>query len=159
MEKGFKNKMKKILIVFAIIIALPIGFWLISPLFIEKKVSESLENIMPSSSSEEKPQVVAFGNFSGLDGHQAEGKASLLKIGESLYVRFENDFKITNGPDLFVYLGKDGRYSPETQIASLKGNIGSQNYEIPKSIDVNNYNEVWVWCRAFAVPFGKAVLK
>lgn len=151
--------MKKILIVFVIVIALPIAYWLISPLFTEKKVSESLGNIMPNSSLEEKPQVISSGNFSGLDGHQAEGKASLLKIGNSYYVRFENDFKITNGPDLFIHLGKDGEYSKEARLGSLKGNIGSQNYEIPKSIDVNNYDEVWVWCRAFAVPFGKAVLR
>ena len=150
--------MKKILIVFAIVIALLTTYWLISPLFIEKKVSEKLENIMPRS-LEEKPQIVASGNFSGLDGHQAGGKASLIRSRSNYYVRFEEDFKVTNGPDLFVYLGKNGKYAPETQIASLKGNIGSQNYEIPRSIDVNNYDEVWVWCRAFSVPFGKAVLR
>ena len=40
----------------------------------------------------------------------------------------------------------------------LKGNIGGQNYEVPAGIDPLLYNEIWVWCRAFSVPFAKAVL-
>ena len=70
----------------------------------------------------------------------------------------EDDFEVTNGPDLFVYLGRNGEYVAQTNLGRLKGNIGSQNYEIPSSIDLSQYDEAWVWCRAFAVPFGKAIL-
>ncbi|OGM98615.1 MAG: hypothetical protein A2915_02160 [Candidatus Yanofskybacteria bacterium RIFCSPLOWO2_01_FULL_41_34] len=72
---------------------------------------------------------------------------------------FEDNFKVTNGPDLFVYFGKDGKYSSEARIGALKGNIGGQNYEVSESINPEEYNEVWVWCRAFSVPFSSAVLK
>lgn len=156
--------MKKAIIAIFIIVVLGVGYWLISPLFINKEVSETLEDIvkeglMQETAEQQQPQIIAKGTFTGLAGHKGEGTATLLKIGEGYYVRFEEDFETTNGPDLFVYLGKDGAYAPEARLASLKGNVGSQNYEIPASIDVRQYDEVWVWCRAFSVPFAKAILQ
>lgn len=141
-----------------------VAYWLISPLFITVKVSESIEEIMPKAGEVAEgevvePQVVAEGVFEGLKGHRASGAAKLIKVGDKYFVRLEDDFYVTNGPDLFVHLGKDGVYAPEAQLASLKGNDGSQNYEVPVGIDVLKYNEVWIWCRAFSVEFGKAVLK
>lgn len=94
-----------------------------------------------------------------LAGHSAEGTATLVKVGTQYYVRFEDDFKMTNGPDLFVHFGKSDAYAVEARLGALKGNVGGQNYEVPEGIDPLLYDEVWVWCRAFAVPFGKAVLE
>ena len=150
----------------ALAVGIPIAYWLISPLFITKEVHETLQDILPATSSPqqvtdvEEPQVetIAQGTFMGLAGHSGEGSASLIKINDSFYVRFEEDFRTTNGPDLFVHLGKNGEYAPEAQLETLKGNAGSQNYKIPESIDITRYNEVWIWCRAFSVPFAKAVL-
>jgi len=149
--------MQKPLIVIGIIVLAGIGYWLISPLFIDKEVNESIEELMEDNSAV-RPKELSSGTFVGLAGHNAGGTARLIKTEDSYYVRFEDDFSVTNGPDLFVYLGKDGQYDPSARLAELKGNIGSQNYEIPGSIAVSDYNEVWVWCRAFSVAFGKAVL-
>ena len=70
----------------------------------------------------------------------------------------EDNFNVANGPDLYVGLGKDGEYKKGTEIARLKGNIGSQNYEVSADINLEDYNEVWIWCRAFSVGFAKASL-
>lgn len=152
---------KKILISAGIVIVVGVGYWLISPLFIDVEVSEKLEDIAtsPMAMPVAEMQVVGSGAFEGLAGHNAEGTAKLIRAGDKYYIRFEDDFKVTNGPDLFVYLGKDGQYDGNARLAHLKGNIGSQNYEIPDTIAVDDYNEVWVWCRAFSVAFGKAVLR
>ncbi|MEK9194560.1 MAG: DM13 domain-containing protein [Patescibacteria group bacterium] len=150
---------KKILIIIGIILVAGVGYWLISPLFLERSLNESLEEIVSSSSVQEKEPIVVFsGEFIGLAGHSAGGTAKVLRVGEKYYVRFEDDFKITNGPDLFVYFGKDNQYVAEARIDGLKGSVGSQNYEVPRGISPENFNEIWVWCRAFAVPFGKASL-
>ena len=86
-------------------------------------------------------------------------RAKLLKLEDGTYaVRFEDDFEVTNGPDLFVYLGKDGTYDKGAVLGRLKGSMGGQNYIIPSSIIATAYNEVWVWCRAFGVKFGSAQL-
>lgn len=148
---------KKILIVAIILAVAGIAYWLASPLFIDVKVQESLEEVAEGT-TEETTKVISQGEFVGLELHNAEGTAKLIQVGDKFYVRFEEDFKVTNGPDLFVYFGKDGQYVGEARLGRLKGNIGSQNYEVPPGINVENFNEVWIWCRAFSVPFGKAEL-
>ncbi|MBI2639892.1 MAG: DM13 domain-containing protein [Candidatus Sungbacteria bacterium] len=164
-------KIKVITISLVIITTAGVGYWLISPLFINKEVRESIDEIMPlSTAADTAPpdgsaktdaiKILKSGTFVGADNfHNAAGMAKLLKIGDKYFVRFENDFKVTNGPDLFVYFGKNGRYTANARIGELKGNIGSQNYEVPENIDPSEYNEVWVWCRAFSVPFGSAQLE
>lgn len=153
-----------------LIVGAGVAYWLVSPLFITRRADEKLEEIkkMEPPVSVEKEEAkkpadeftaVAQGAFEGLAFHKAQGTAKLLKLGDSYFVRFEEDFSVTNGPDLFVYLGKDGQYDPEARLAALKGNVGGQNYAIPSNLLVSNYNEVWVWCRAFSVPFGKASLR
>lgn len=150
-----KKSMKKLLIVIMATAAVVMAYWLTSPLFITKRVDEKLESVARTS----EVQVIAQGIFAGLAGHNGEGTAKLLKIGEKYYIRLEDDFRVTNGPDLFVYFGKDGQYAASARLGALKGNEGGQNYEVPAEIDPSQYNEVWVWCRAFSVPFAKAILK
>ncbi|MEX0919352.1 MAG: DM13 domain-containing protein [Parcubacteria group bacterium] len=148
--------MKKILIIIVVTIILVVAYWLISPLFIERAIDESLEDITQEETIE--TQIVSQGTFEGLERHNGEGTASLIKIGDKHYIRFEDDFRVTNGPDLFVHFGKDGEYVAEARLGDLKGNVGGQNYEVPENLDPNSYNEVWIWCRAFSTPFAKAVL-
>jgi hypothetical protein len=70
------------------------------------------------------------------------------------------DFKSTNGPDLYVYLSTDkGAATDFVNLGRLKGNIGNQNYDIPKRTDLSKYDTVLIWCRAFSVLFGSAELK
>lgn len=152
-----KNKFWK---VFWVVFAVVVGYWLISPLFIDKKISETMEDIGTMAPVDSKQVVIAQGNFKDADGfHKGEGTVKLIKSGNKYFVRFEDDFKVTNGPDLFVYFGRDGKYSGEARIGALKGNVGGQNYEVPENINPDEYNEVWVWCRAFSVPFSGAVIR
>ncbi len=137
-----------------------VGYWLISPLFIDKEVSESMKDIEAMAPADSQQTIIAQGKFVDADSfHKGEGTVKLIKSGNKYFVRLEDDFKVTNGPDLFVYFGRDGKYSSEARIGALKGNIGSQNYEVPENINPGEYNEVWIWCRAFSVPFSSAVLK
>lgn len=157
--------MKKYLLALAAILVLVVGYWLVSPLFITREVNEPLSDIVPMVPAEDgsmvtsEQQELKTGFFKGISYHNAEGQARLIKTGGKYFVRFEDDFNVTNGPDLFVHLGKDGKYSNEARLGALKGNMGAQNYEIPAEINPVEYNEVWVWCRAFSVPFAKAELK
>jgi Electron transfer DM13 len=79
-------------------------------------------------------------------------------------VRFDR-FSTSNGPALKVYLSAapatgpgdafDDRY---VDLGDLKGNIGEQNYAIPRDVDLARYRSVVVWCKRFSVPFGAAAL-
>lgn len=143
--------MKKVALVVLIIIA-SVSYWLISPFFIDKEVSESLPTNIES-------EVVRRGGFEGFDRiHTGSGDVSIIKTSTGYVVRFEDNFNVANGPDLYVGLGKDGEYKKGTELAKLKGNIGSQNYVVPSEINLDEYNEVWIWCRVFSVGFAKAIL-
>lgn len=147
--------MKRTLLIIGGIIIIGIGYWLISPFFIDKRVNEELD----LSQEEAQPVLVLRGLFKGFDRiHTGDGNVSVLKVGEKYIIRFEDNFNVANGPDLYVGLGKDGEYVKGTEIAKLKGNIGSQNYEVPEGVNLEDYNEVWIWCRAFSVGFAKARL-
>lgn len=145
--------MEKLLIIVVMLVVVGIGYWLISPFFIDKKVSESLPTNIES-------EIIKTGEFAGFDKiHTGSGTVSVIKSAEDYVIRFEEDFNVANGPDLYVGLGKDGEYKKGSEIAKLKGNIGSQNYIIPDDVSLADYNEVWIWCRAFSIGFAKAVLK
>ncbi len=147
--------MKKIIISILVVLVLGVAYWIISPFFIDREVSEAF----PTQESGEVSQVVKTGEFVGFDKiHTGSGKVSLIQTAEGYVVRFEDDFAVANGPDLYVGFGKDGEYQKGTELGTLKGNIGSQNYVVPESISLDEYNEVWVWCKAFSVGFAKAKL-
>ena len=161
--------MKKIILLVLVIVVIFLVYWFISPLFIDKKVSEDLpavqitnegvvsEETTPAESLSQTLKIKS-GTFSGFDRlHTGSGTAKVISIDGKNYIRFEEDFSVTNGPDLYVGLGENGEYIKGSELEKLKGNIGSQNYELPEGVDPENIKEVWVWCKAFSVPFAKAV--
>ena len=50
----------------------------------------------------------------------------------------------------------DGRY---VDLGRLKGNRGSQNYELPDSVDLRRLTGLSIWCDRFNVSFGAAELR
>lgn len=110
---------------------------------------------------EEDTSTAYAGTFVGVnDGiHNAEGQAKVIKLGDgSNFLRLE-DFRSTNGPDLYVYLSTDKGNSDFVNLGRLKGNIGDQNYKIPEGVDLSKYNTAVIWCQAFSVLFGSAELR
>ena len=101
------------------------------------------------------------GMFVGVnDGiHNAEGLAKVIPIDDASMILRLEDFKATNGPDLYVYLSTDNSASDFVNLGRLRGNIGNQNYDIPEGTDLSRYDTVLVWCKAFSVLFGSAELK
>lgn len=100
------------------------------------------------------------GGFEGAgDGiHNASGKATVLYPEDgSAVLRLEN-FRVTNGPDLYVYLSTDRSASDYIDLGQLKANSGNQNYELPDGVDLSKYDTVVIWCKAFSVYFGGAEL-
>jgi hypothetical protein len=102
-----------------------------------------------------------IGKFIGVnDGiHNAEGLAKVIRLNDDgMILRLEN-FKATNGPDLYVYLATDNSASDFVNVGRLKGNIGNQNYNIPEGTDFSRYDTVLIWCKAFSVLFGSTQLE
>ena len=117
---------------------------------------------MGTAIEREEASILYVGEFVGVnDGiHNAEGQVKVLKLNDSAtnFLRLE-DFKATNGPDLYVYLSTDKSASEFVNLGRLKGNVGNQNYEIPEGTDLSKYTTVLIWCQAFSVLFGSAELE
>ena len=109
----------------------------------------------------EETSTAYAGTFVGVnDGiHNAEGQAKVIKLGDgSNFLRLE-DFRSTNGPDLYVYLSTDKGNSDFVNLGRLKGNVGDQNYKILDGTDLSQYDTALIWCQAFSVLFGSAELR
>jgi hypothetical protein len=119
-------------------------------------ISENLSVATMSTSSNK----TLIGNFVGAgDGfHNAEGVAKIIQLADGTDILRLENFKATNGPDLYVYLSTDKTNADIVNLGRLKGNIGNQNYLIPAGTDITKYNTALIWCRAFSVIFGSAQL-
>jgi len=118
-------------------------------------VSEDMDEMKPDS-PESSVEILKTGSFEGLAGHYADGTAKIIKVGDLTYLRFEN-FEVTNGPDLRVYLTSEGDVKNGIHLEKLKGTKGDQNYLL-ENIDLQIYDTVVIYCQPFGVYFGEAQL-
>lgn len=178
---------RKYVIVGAIILGLAgaaLAWYLVSPLFIDRVVDEGfpspgatdsmataassadqrVEEPMPAEMSE--MSVLAEGSFYSV-AHEGEGQAVIYALEDgSRLLRFDS-FEVLNGPDLHVWLVPVDPV-PDTvgveiegyiDLGPLKGNVGSQNYDLPETFVLEPGWSVVVWCVPFRVPFAAAPLE
>ena len=103
--------------------------------------------------------TIATGSFRSAPGERAAGTVHIIKVDDRQYVRFESDTDIGPSPDPIVTFGNGDRADLSINLGSLKGTKGSQNYEIPSSVDFSKYSQVIIYCRSFHVPIGFADIK
>ena len=144
---------KKIWAIIALIIILPIVWYLISPIFIDIELDEQA----PVNLEENKGMIILEGNFKP-GNHDVAGKALIIDTRREKVLRFE-DFKTINGPDLFIYLSLDLTNDDFVDLGRIKATKGNINYNLPENIDLTKYNKVLIWCRAFRVLFSYAELE
>jgi hypothetical protein len=159
--------MKKSLLIIAVVAIVTIGgVFAISPYFTDTTVDEIIPSTAVQSMMEEKAMMEEkiikkyIGTFVGVDDgiHDAQGIAKIIPLEDGSKVLRLEDFKATNGPDLYVYLATDDRASEFVNLGELKANNGNQNYKIPDDTDLEKYNKVLIWCKTFGVLFGNADL-
>lgn len=172
---------------------LALAWWLGSPLFLDTEVSEefpmSAGAVVPDDMTQEEveaemvnaarasdtemdedmpsstPVALASGQFEDFDkSHKGSGTATIYQLEDGSHVLRLEDFEVTNGPDLRVYLVPNA--NPQSgnevtgflELGSLKGNVGDQNYEIPSGTDIGDYGSVVIYCKPFKVIFSVATL-
>ena len=109
--------------------------------------------------------VVTQGAFHSGE-HHTEGTAQVLQLSSGGRTLRLVDLRTSNGPVLKVRLTVAGAFASDGEISDadhvdlggLKGNIGSQNYVIPTTVDLSRYRAVVIWCARFHVAFGAAPL-
>ena len=111
--------------------------------------------------AETKNVELASGHFQSVE-HGSSGTAAVVRVaGGNRYLTFAR-FETSAGPDLRVRLvlgdSTDGGAEGALDLGGLKGNKGDQQYELPREADLNRYQSVVIWCRAFTVAFAQARL-
>jgi len=149
-----KKSLKIILIVLAVIV-LAAAYYLISPLFRVVEMNE--ESPIESDLRGEIVANILYESGFIPANHDVAGKVLVIDDGDSRILRFE-DFDTVNGPDLFIYLATDNSAEDYVNLGRIKATKGNVNYDIPANVDLEKYDTVLVWCRAFRVLFSYAEL-
>jgi hypothetical protein len=133
---------------------------------------ETTDTSPSTTVSQTTGDIIKQGSFVDAE-HPTTGAVKVI-TGEDgkTYIEFGEDFKTDSGPDLFVVLHQspdiiasaeppnygieEGSY---VTLAPLQSTSGTQIYEIPEDVNLNQYQSVAVWCRQFNATFGAASLQ
>jgi hypothetical protein len=147
-----------------LLVAALAGVYLGRSQFVDDVVDERVVTVSPPASPdrpEPRNTLVARGDFEAV-AHSAQGTARVIRTPDRRVLTLTG-FEVSNGPDLRLYVVEGPARSEDdvdrfTDLGSLKGNKGDQQYELPSSIDLDRPHTVVVWCRAFSVNFARAPL-
>lgn len=112
------------------------------------------------------PRILAQGVFVDADSfHKGTGTAQLAIVDGRTLLRLE-EFRVTNGPDLYVYLAVHPKPASRADVEAgfvnlggLKGNIGAQTYPVPAGTALRRFRSVVIYCQRFHVVFATARLQ
>lgn len=135
-------------------------------------INHTVDEALPSADVRSVPsprattRVLAAGTLHSGE-HHTVGTATVLQLPDGRRLLRLTDFRTSNGPDVRVWLSaaagsaSDGtvRHAAHVDLGALKGNIGNQNYMIPRDADLAGLHSVVIWCRRFHVTFGAAGLR
>jgi Electron transfer DM13 len=104
---------------------------------------------------------VASGSFRAGE-HATSGVARVVRLAGGRRVLTLTRFATAAGPDLRVRLAPgattDGGAAGVVDLGALKGNRGSQQYDLHRGAPTRHAT-VLIWCRAFSALFGAAALR
>jgi hypothetical protein len=122
---------------------------------------------VPEQEAESVTVALSTGEFADADNfHKGSGTATVYRGPDgSLLLRLE-DFTVTNGPDLHVYVtphlnpGNSSQVKADghLDLGELKGNVGNQNYFLPDDFDLGLLGAVVIYCQPFNIIFSVAPL-
>jgi hypothetical protein len=159
----------KLIIGSIVVVVVAIAWYLFRPelIFVNKTVHEALPQSATIAGTAEDPQstVLATGRFHSI-AHETSGVATIHQLGDGKRLLRFTTFETSNGPDVRVYLvaardAKDNETVTQAgfvDLGAMKGNRGDQNYQVPTSTDLSQYQSVTIWCRRFGVNFATAPL-
>jgi hypothetical protein len=143
--------------------AVAAGAYLGRSQFVDDVVNERVVRVSRAPASEDtlRNVLVAEGSFEPVE-HSARGTARVIRTREGRVLTLTG-FEVSNGPDLRVYLvagpaRSEGEVEEFEDLGALKGNMGNQQYDLPRQIDLDRPHTIVIWCRAFSVNFARAPL-
>lgn len=116
----------------------------------------AMSAMVPSIASAEQGSA---GSFTGANDHITTGGVTVVKTANGgAVVILDTDFSLDGAPDPSVGFGKDGEYVKATDLGALTEKTGLQVFVVPASVNVDDFNEIYIWCDQFNVSLGVATL-
>ena len=104
-------------------------------------------------------EAVTKGTFTGASEHITTGGVQIVKTADGgAVVILDTDFSLDGAPDPRVGFGVDGEFVSASDLGELQNISGLQIYVVPATVNVDDFNEVYIWCLQFGVPLGVATL-
>lgn len=117
----------------------------------------ALSVLTPTLASAE--DVTVTGTFTGANDHITTGGVSVVQTpGGGAVVILDADFSLDGAPEPSVGFGIDGEYVKASDLGDLVNIDGLQAYVVPADVNVEDFNEVYIWCDEFDVSLGVASL-
>ena len=107
--------------------------------------------------------AVRKGTLSGRRGYEVVGSVELIKDGGTTKVVLKDDYVFDpskNPPDIKIGFGNGEAYAEGSKIHDkLTVKSGAATFEVPASIDTDQFSELYIYCEKFSVILGVAALK
>ena len=103
------------------------------------------------------------GSFVGVD-HPTQGRVNIVEENGIKYLEIDQNFKTDRGPDLKIILHNSAKVDAKVKsgeyvsLGKLKAFNGSQRYQLPQDLNLDDYQSVAIWCEQYNVTFGYATL-
>ena len=157
----------RVLVVVFIVVVVAAG-GLVAETFFLPEQSTMVEEERATSSDAD---ALASGSFTGTTGHRVSGTVRLVEDDDGYALHFE-DYRQTQGPDVFVYVTPAAEPDSRAEIAAGRkvlidgGADGGESTKegtfvqrLPADVPVGDLRGVAIWCDQFGVPFGYATLE
>ncbi|MEM7556382.1 MAG: DM13 domain-containing protein [Cyanobacteria bacterium P01_A01_bin.84] len=138
----------------------------VGQLGINAEPAQAIKRTQTTTIARSSKSLIASGSFVTTEqDHPTKGVAKIVKINGKRYLEFSKTFTTARGPKVRVVLHRNQTVPVNLKkanylaIASLKKFDGTQRYEIPANIDLDDFQSVAIWCEKFNVTFGYARLQ
>ncbi|MBI96111.1 hypothetical protein CL656_03100 [bacterium] len=160
-----KKLLQKKFLIPIFILVFVLGYYLVLPAFIVLEKNEEISFEKPGNSElqdpkqkniQGQPEILSQNDFQKA-AYDVKGQALVLQQNNQRILRFEN-FETINGPSLNIYLVNSKNKDIYHDLGPIKATKGNVNYQIPESLDLNQYDQVQVYCVPFKKVFSYASL-
>jgi hypothetical protein len=136
---------------------LAVAWFLVSPLFIRSSLVEAPRAAVAP---------LGKGSFNEIDVvHKGRGTATVSRLPDGRLQVQLDDFSVTNGPDLWVYVSQHAAPSGHAQVVDdglalgkLKAPEGAFGYETESAVDPAQVKSIVIYCYTFRTIFSVATL-
>ncbi len=98
--------------------------------------------------------------------YSVDGGWTITTSGDKTLITLDDTFKTKGGPDLKIFLSKQsiGEVTGKTAtkdsvlVSALKSNKGTQTYELPEGINLDDYQSLLIHCEQYSVLWGGAAI-